>query len=197
MTSHKQTCIVDTMIYPRETLMGENPNDLSYEDIFRIRTSIHHDQIHQTLLHMRVYTRDTKYLSFHVDHVVVASTLSLSVTLAMEAPSSSSRNTLPSCQIWMSHHGAHTSPRQQQQLAPLSLSITHWNPLSMISYTYPWNYIKHHHNMCAIILGKPYPQCHHHTKKGVHKQDFYQVALSLWISNQAIGSKPQIICIIL
>ena len=85
------------MFYLGETLMGENPNNLSYEDIFRIRTSIHHDHIHQTLLHMRVYTRETKYLSFHVEHVATASTLALLVALAKEAPSSSSGNTLASC----------------------------------------------------------------------------------------------------
>ena len=85
------------MIYPRETLTGENLNNLSYEYIFRIRTSIHHDHIYQTLLHMRVYTRETKYLSFHVEHVAAASTLALSITLAQEALSSSSRNTLASC----------------------------------------------------------------------------------------------------
>ena len=79
------------MIYPRKTLTGENPNNLSYEYIFRIRTSVHHDHIHQTFLHMRVYiNRETKYLSFHVGHVAAASTLTLSVALAMEALSSSS-----------------------------------------------------------------------------------------------------------
>ena len=41
--SYKQASTVDTMIYPRETLTGENPSNLSYEDIFRRRTSIHHD----------------------------------------------------------------------------------------------------------------------------------------------------------
>ena len=30
----KYTCTVDTIFYLGETLMGENPNNLSYEDIF-------------------------------------------------------------------------------------------------------------------------------------------------------------------
>ena len=78
--------------------MGENSNNLSYEDTLIRRASIHHDHVHQTLLHMRVYiNRETKYLSFHIGHVVVASTLALSVALAMEALSSSSHNTLASC----------------------------------------------------------------------------------------------------
>lgn len=69
--------------------MVENPSHLSYEDIIKIITSIHHEHIHQTLLTLRVYTRETKYLSFHVEHVVVESTLAFSVALAMEALSSS------------------------------------------------------------------------------------------------------------
>ena len=88
--AHKQASTVDTMFYLGETHTGENPNNLSYEDSLIRRTSIHHDHIHQTLLHMRVYTRETKYLSFHVEHVAAASTLALSVALAMEALSSSS-----------------------------------------------------------------------------------------------------------
>ena len=81
------------MFYFGETLTGENPINLSYEDIFRIRTSIHHDHIHQTLLHMRVYTRETKYLSFHVEHVATTSALALLEVLAKESLSSSSHNT--------------------------------------------------------------------------------------------------------
>ena len=65
--------------------MGENPINLSYEVILRIRTSIHHDHEYQTLPHMRVYTRETKYLSFHVGHVAATSSLTLSTTLAIEA----------------------------------------------------------------------------------------------------------------
>ena len=84
------------MFYFGETLTGENPINLSYEDIFRIRTSIHHDHIHQTLLHMREYTKETRYLYFHVEHAVVASALALSVALAMEALSSTC-NILASC----------------------------------------------------------------------------------------------------
>ena len=77
--------------------MGENPNNLSYEDSLIIRTSIHHDHEHQTLPHMRVYiNRETKYLSFHVGHVVAASTLALSIVLAIEALSSSSCTILAS-----------------------------------------------------------------------------------------------------
>ena len=86
--SHKHASTVDTMFYPGETHTGENPNNPSYEYTFRIRTSIHHANIHQTLLQMRVYTRETKYLSFHVEHVVATSTLALSIVLAMEALSS-------------------------------------------------------------------------------------------------------------
>ena len=65
--------------------MGENPNNLSYEVIFIIRTSIHHDHIHQTLPQMRVYTRETKYLSFHVGNVTATSILALSISLSIEA----------------------------------------------------------------------------------------------------------------
>ena len=84
-------------IYPKETLMEENPNNLSYEDIFRIRKSIHHDHIHQTLQQLRVYTREIKYLSFHVEHVAATSTLELLEALAMEALSLSSHIILASC----------------------------------------------------------------------------------------------------
>ena len=47
--AHKQASTVDTIFYPGETLMGENPNNLSYEDSLIRRTSIHHDHEHQTL----------------------------------------------------------------------------------------------------------------------------------------------------
>ena len=41
---------------------------------------------------MRVYiNKETKYLSFHVGHLVVASTLALSIVLVTEALSSSSQ----------------------------------------------------------------------------------------------------------
>ena len=97
ITSHKQVSIVDTIFYPGETLTGENPSNLSYEDSLIRRTSIHHDHIHQTLIHMRVYiNRETKYLSFHVGHVATASTLALSSVLVTEALSSSSRIDLAS-----------------------------------------------------------------------------------------------------
>ena len=91
ITSHKYACIVDTIFYPRKNLMGENPRNLYYEDIFKIRTNIHHDHEYQTLPHMRVYTRETKYLYFHVGHVAATSTLTLSIVLVIEALSSSSR----------------------------------------------------------------------------------------------------------
>ena len=45
--AHKQASTVDTIFYPGETREGENPNNLSYEDSFIIRTSIHHDHGHQ------------------------------------------------------------------------------------------------------------------------------------------------------
>ena len=42
--AHKQASTIDTIFYLGETLTGENPNKLSYEDSLIIRTSIHHDQ---------------------------------------------------------------------------------------------------------------------------------------------------------
>ena len=94
--AHNQASTIDTIFYPGETLTRENPSNLSYEDIFKIRTCIHHDHIYQTLLHIRVYTRETKYLSFHVGHVAATSTLALSIALAIEALSSSSRTNIES-----------------------------------------------------------------------------------------------------
>jgi hypothetical protein len=89
--THKQASTVDTIFYPGETVMGENPNNPSYGDSLVRRTSIHHDHIYQTLLHIRVYIkRETKYLYFHVGHVAAASTLALSSVLVTEALSSSS-----------------------------------------------------------------------------------------------------------
>ena len=84
------------MFYLGETLTRENHNNISYEDIFRIRTSIHHDHEYQTLPQMKVYTRETKYLSFHVGHLAAASTLALSIALPIEALSSSSSTILAS-----------------------------------------------------------------------------------------------------
>ena len=113
IASHKQTCIVGTIFYSRETHMGEKPNNLSYEDsLMIIRTSIHHDHEHQTLPHMRVYiNRETKYLSFHVRHVATASTLALSMVLVKEALLSSSRTN--------QHHHA----RSRYLIMGLSLSL--------------------------------------------------------------------------
>ena len=89
--SHKYASTIDTMFYHGETHTGENPINLSYEDSLIKRTSIHYDHVNQTLLYMRVYiNRETEYLSFHVGHVTVASTLAVLEVLAKEALTSSS-----------------------------------------------------------------------------------------------------------
>ena len=44
--AHKQASTIDTIFYPGETLAGENPNNLSYEDSLII-TSAHHDHEYQ------------------------------------------------------------------------------------------------------------------------------------------------------
>ena len=72
--AHKQASTVDTIFYLGNTHTGKNPSNLSYEDSSIRRTRVHHDHIHQTLLYTRVsINRETKYLSFNVEHVVVAS----------------------------------------------------------------------------------------------------------------------------
>ena len=85
------------MYYHGETHMRENPSNLSYEYIFKIRTSIHHDHEYQTFPQMRVYiNKETRYLYFHVGHVATTPTLALSLALAIEALSSSSHTMLAS-----------------------------------------------------------------------------------------------------
>ena len=118
--------------------MGENPNNLSYEDSLIIRTSIHHDNIHQTLAHMRVYiNKETKYLSFHVGLVIAASTLTLSIVRYIEELSSSSRINQYHHAISVSHIiGLNTKPQR------LSLSITQNHPQAHISRAYTWRYIQ-------------------------------------------------------
>lgn len=141
--SHKQTCTMDTMIYPGETLMGENPNNVSYEYIFKIRIGIHHDHIHQTLLHMSIYIHiQAKYLSFHVGLVAVANPSTLKCA--------SHRGTIiiitnmleSSCQIHGTHHGANTKPQASCRIQHLSLSPSH-SPSSIdVMQIYPKPYTK-------------------------------------------------------